>query len=94
MSRHWTGWYGNRRWRRLRRAQLAKEPLCRHCLERGIITAANEVDHIEPHKGDRAKFWAGPFQSLCKPCHSEKTAQEEGKRTKRSVGIDGTPDGW
>jgi 5-methylcytosine-specific restriction protein A len=41
--------------------------------------AANEVDHIKPHKGDMALFWdSSNWQSLCKPCHSAKTATEDG----------------
>jgi len=26
-------------------------------------------DQVEPHRGDVARFWAGPFQTLCKSCH-------------------------
>ena len=36
------------RWRRCRSAVLAHEPLCRRCKERGRVTAATEVHHIEP----------------------------------------------
>ena len=93
-ERYWSHWYSHRRWRRIRAAHLLREPLCRHCLERGEITAAEHVDHIEPHKGDKGKFWRGPFDSLCAPCHSRKTAQEEGKTVKRAVSVTGEPDGW
>jgi 5-methylcytosine-specific restriction enzyme A len=35
-------------------------------------------DHIEPHRGNVEKFWAGPFQILCKRCYdSEKQRQEK-----------------
>ena len=93
-TRHWVTWYSHRRWRRIRARQLAIEPLCRHCLERGEITPAEHVDHIEPHKGDRVKFWNGPFQSLCPTCHSVKTAQEEGKTVRRPVSTTGEPEDW
>lgn len=33
---------------------LAKQPLCVECYMAGIVKAANVVDHIIPHKGDRA----------------------------------------
>jgi hypothetical protein len=39
---------------------------------------ATECDHIQPHRGDPVKFYSGPFQSLCKSCHSKKTDQEIG----------------
>lgn len=61
--------YSHRRWRRIRADQLRREPLCRFCDSNGRVTEATVCDHIDPHRGDLAKFWAGPFQSLCKHCH-------------------------
>jgi len=90
----WSGWYANRRWRRKRKHQLQREPLCRHCLNRGVIEPATEVDHIEPHKGDKHKFWHGEVQSLCESCHSRKTAAEEGRTPKPAVSVTGAPEGW
>jgi 5-methylcytosine-specific restriction protein A len=67
------------RWKQLRAAQLWREPLCRHCQEQGRITAATDVDHIEPHKGNLVLFYApANLQSLCHSCHSAKTAKEDG----------------
>ncbi|KUP91789.1 HNH endonuclease [Tritonibacter horizontis] len=65
--------YNKSAWRRqLRPQHLAREPLCRACLRRGIIndgslTAAGEdqanarrrflvVDHVIPHRGDLGLF--------------------------------------
>lgn len=58
--------------RRLRPQHLEREPLCRACLQRGIVndgslTSAGEhqtnprrrflvVDHLVPHRGDKALF--------------------------------------
>jgi len=37
------------------------------------------VDHIVPHRGDRALFWdTSNWQPLCKPHHDAKTAREDG----------------
>ena len=37
------------------------------------------VDHITPHKGDKALFWQrANWQPLCKQCHDIKTAIEDG----------------
>ena len=87
-------WYKTAAWRRKSKAQLRAEPLCRDCLSRGLITPAQHADHIEPHQGDSESFWRGDLQSLCVECHSVKTAREQGKTTRRSVAIDGTPEGW
>lgn len=58
---------------RLRR--LRNEPLCRHCLASGRVTAATEVDHVIPlHKG--GSDTDGNCQSLCGPCHRAKTAED------------------
>lgn len=67
------------RWQKARKAYLAKHPLCVACYRQGRVTAASEVDHITPHRGDRALFWdSANWQALCKPCHSAKTAREDG----------------
>jgi 5-methylcytosine-specific restriction enzyme A len=57
------------RWQKLRAEQLRAEPLCRMHSARGEVVEATICDHVEPHRGDLEKFWAGPFQSLCKACH-------------------------
>lgn len=69
--------YNNQRWRHLRRRVLDHEPLCRACGARGIIRAAEVVDHIKPHRNDEALFWGeSNLQPLCGKCHSIKTASE------------------
>src|SRR5687767_2133162 len=65
----WDAWYKTYRWQQLRRRQLEREPLCAMCQADGRVTAATICDHVEPHRGDAALFWSGPFQSLCKPHH-------------------------
>ncbi len=82
--------YNHRRWRRIRRQQLRIEPLCRMCAERGEIVAAEVVDHIEPHKGDRTKFFTNRLQSLCAACHDGLKQQVEHQGFHCEIG----PDGW
>lgn len=75
----WRKWYGTARWRRIRAAQLAAEPCCRMCAaaDPPRVTPATVCDHVEPHRGDEARFFGGPFQSLCGTCHnSDKHAAE------------------
>jgi len=69
--------YNSPQWKSMRAAQLAREPWCVDCLERGQPTLATEVDHIEPHHGDPALFFDEKnLASRCKPDHSKKTADE------------------
>jgi len=68
--------YNSRRWKSLRKLQLAKEPWCAECLLDGVHTIATEVDHVVPHRGEPVKFFTGKLQSLCKTCHSRKTNRE------------------
>lgn len=85
-------WYTHSRWRTLRKQQLFREPLCAFCQKQGRIELATICDHIIPHKGDRKLFWAGPFQSLCKPCHdSTKKTIEAGRPQRCAIGTDGWP---
>lgn len=80
--------YGSR-WRRYRLAQLQAEPLCRFCLDRGLLVPATVVDHIERHDGTHSdpRFWdSGNFQSLCKRCHD--SVKQAIDRTGRARGFD------
>ena len=62
------------KWRRARKRFLQHHPLCEKCLSQGTLTPATVVDHIVPHRGDRALFWdENNWQPLCKNCHDQKT---------------------
>ena len=70
------GW----RWANAAKAFLRMNRLCRYCAARGETRLATEVDHITPHNGDPRLFWdLDNWQLLCKPCHSSKTAREDGR---------------
>lgn len=63
-------------WQKLRKRILQRDNyLCVKCGEQDRLTEAKEVDHI------KAKAHGGTdeehnLQSLCAPCHREKTAKE------------------
>ncbi|MBF6792140.1 HNH endonuclease [Acinetobacter baumannii] len=65
-------------WRKLRESILERDGyLCVHCRAVGRVSPATDVDHI------KAKAFGGTdepdnLQSLCSPCHKEKTAKESG----------------
>lgn len=66
------------RWRNVRLAFLRESPLCRACSDRGVVTAATDVDHIIPHRGNQELFWRhSNLQALCARCHSAKTGRGE-----------------
>lgn len=74
-------------WRKLRASVLAGEPLCRHCAARGLVVAADTVDHMNGADDNRLES----LQPLCTPCHSRKTAHDQGKRVRPAIGLDGWP---
>jgi len=64
--------------------------LCVHCRKSGRVSIATEVDHITPlFKG--GTYDDDNLQSLCHDCHTDKTAEDLGKKARGSVGIDGVP---
>jgi 5-methylcytosine-specific restriction endonuclease McrA len=75
-AQSYRAWYRTERWRTICAQQLQREPWCAECLRAGEMKKATDVDHINPHQGNEAKFWAGPFQSLCHAHHSQKTQRE------------------
>jgi 5-methylcytosine-specific restriction protein A len=67
------------RWRKLRAAILAGEPLCRLCAERGLTVPATDVDHIVPKApGEPGQcVTAEELMPLCHACHSRKTSTQD-----------------
>jgi 5-methylcytosine-specific restriction protein A len=74
------------RWRTRATAFLAQYPLCgmrpdgRHpvmsrCFDERRVTAAVQVDHVEPHRGNDALFWDEDrnWQALCRECGARKS---------------------
>lgn len=68
--------YQSAKWQKLRLAKLMQNPLCEHCLAKGIITPA-----IDCHHKDSFMNYTGNMRlskayditnlvSLCKDCHS------------------------
>jgi 5-methylcytosine-specific restriction protein A len=69
------------RWRKpggVRQQYLQEHPLCVMCKAKGWVVPATDVDHKIPHQEREALFWQyDNLQSLCKSCHSRKTATED-----------------
>ena len=61
------------------------------CAAAGVKARATVVDHIQRHRGNRALFFGGPFQSLCKGCHDGAKQQEERIGYSTAIGADGMP---
>jgi 5-methylcytosine-specific restriction enzyme A len=73
-------WYRYARWCNrqygLRTHVRALNPFCVECLREGRYTAAVDVHHIVPHRGDPSRFWDPTnLEGLCKMHHSRKTGQ-------------------
>jgi 5-methylcytosine-specific restriction protein A len=74
--------YGSR-WRRYSQHYLRLHPLCGTCQANERTTPSEVTDHVEPHRGDPARFWDPTnHQALCKRCHDRKTAGEVNRRTR------------
>jgi 5-methylcytosine-specific restriction endonuclease McrA len=84
-------WYKLQRWCRRARLQLAAEPLCAYCLERGRTVPARVADHVEPVNGNWNAMWLGRLQSLCKSCHDGAKRTEERNGFRPGFGVDGLP---
>src|SRR5690242_18905492 len=68
----------NYRWQQARLRFLQHNPLCVMCERDGLVTAADVVDHVTPHRGDQALFWdEANWQALCAHHHSSDKQREE-----------------
>lgn len=89
-SRHERG-YGTA-WDRLREQVMQRDKrLCQPCLRKSNRpTVATQVDHIVP-KARGGTDDLSNLQAICGPCHTAKTARDNGRRPKRQFGADGWP---
>lgn len=80
-TQEWRRWYKTARWQRLRWSVLLRDLFtCHMCKRIQSDTSKLVCDHTERHGGDEAKFWAGPFQTLCAdPCHNKHKQQMENR---------------
>lgn len=87
-----TSLYNTTAWKQLRRWHLAQFALCELCLQRGHVTPASVVHHIDPHRGDEAKFYdRSNLQSVCKTCHDGACQQQEKSGHLRGSDDEGLP---
>lgn len=76
----WQKFYNTSAWRKLKKEQLEREPLCACCGDIGTV-----ADHIIPHEGNEVLFFnPNNLQTLCSSCHSRKTASDVRKRQVRA----------
>ena len=75
--------YNDKVARRQSKEHKLAHPLCAHCYARGVVKQGEEVDHITPiHKGRTEREVRAllrdrnNLQTLCKDCHTAKTAAE------------------
>ena len=79
-------------WTLARRIFRDANPFCRFCLEEGRHSEGEVVDHIIPHRGDRALFFdQANWQVLCKVCHDSTKRQIELHGYHERRGADGMP---
>ena len=69
--------YNSTTWRKVRAIQLRKQPLCVMCEKQGRLTPATVCDHVDcMWPATLEGLTRGPFQSLCKQCHSDKSYED------------------
>ena len=68
--------YNSAGWKSLRAKHRSEFPICASCLQRGIVTPTEHIDHVIPHRQDSDRFLVNLFQGLCAACHTQKTKLE------------------
>jgi 5-methylcytosine-specific restriction enzyme A len=88
----WHHLYDTARWKKLRRQQLERDPLCRMCKARGVLKQGSVADHVTPHKGDERLFFdAENLQTLCATDHTVTKARQEHRGTLQGCDARGVP---
>lgn len=82
VSKPFTGekFYHSPAWRNLRNKFITENPLCRMCLDNGVINDGGGdkmfVDHIIPIRKGGARLDEANLQTLCRRHHAQKTGKE------------------
>jgi len=72
--------YNDHSYRKAVRNHKMRNPNCVMCLEKGIVTPVQDTDHILPINMGGSVMNEDNWQSLCKRCHSIKSAGERSDR--------------
>lgn len=82
-----------RKLQRIRAKHFAQHPLCVHCLTKGRVTVATQLDHKVALTNGGKDFDEDPdnAQALCDECHEAKTREDLGQRKRVTIGLDGWP---
>ena len=85
--------YSSRRWNRLSKLWLRIHPICAQCERQGKTEIAVLTHHVEPQReGDHeTKFWAGPYEGLCRDCHEAQHGRPVALPYRKDIGLDGQP---
>jgi len=79
--------YGSR-WDRASANFKRAHPLCLGCEAIGQVVATSVTDHVEPHKGDQAKFWnVELWQPACRWHHDVVKQQLEQRYARGDVSL-------
>lgn len=73
-----SSFYNTRRWRNSSKRFKRENPLCAHCLAKGLYVQGTVTDHIQRVRGsnDIDPFDESNWQNLCKKCHASKSGKE------------------
>ena len=69
--------YGSARWKKLRKYHINRNPWCVVCLQLGLYTPVEHVDHVTPVQQGGEAFALENLQSLCHIHHNQKTAEDK-----------------
>ena len=88
--------YNTSRWHKLAKAFIEDHPLCEECKRKGILRAAECVDHIDPWPICEDYFFdRRNLQALCNKCNIEKGNRDKARisewRRQKGEGVEISP---
>ncbi len=92
-SQPWRAWYSSPEWTQIKADRLARQPWCERHLRRGQQVRATVVNQVGRYRGERKRFFGGPFESVCKPCHDSAIQRDPARGVSTGVDLAGRPTG-
>tara|TARA_R100000781_G_scaffold108489_2_gene73053 strand:+ start:2905 stop:3255 length:351 start_codon:yes stop_codon:yes gene_type:complete len=72
--------YNSKSWRSLRLYKIQLNPCCEICERKGLTEPGQEIDHRIAIRDGGEKLALHNLQTLCRSCHSSKSAKEREAR--------------
>ena len=82
--------YNDSRWKKIRNLYIKEHPLCEKCMEKGVVTPAQDIHHVKsPFKDNEVNMNLllnyNNLMALCRECHGDIHSKQQKTKTPQQI---------